>query len=66
MWMTFHLLNRGTKNKEGYKVVSNVVFLDIKKKSTTRKCRFFVDIQALCNFDTLLKHLPIKKARSFG
>lgn len=66
MWMTFHLLNRDTKNKEGYEVVSNVVFLDIKKKSTARKCRFFVDIQALCNFNTLLKHLPIKKARSFG
>lgn len=29
------------KNKEGYEVVSNVVFLDIKKKSAARKCRFF-------------------------
>lgn len=38
----FICLIEARKNKEGYEVVSNVVFLDIKKKSTTRKCRFFL------------------------
>lgn len=62
MWMTFHLLNRGTKNKEGYEVVSNVVFLEtLRKNQRHESVAFFVDIQALRDFNTLLKLLPIKK-----
>lgn len=40
MWMTFHLLNRDTKNKEGYEVVSNVAFLDIKKNQRHESVAF--------------------------
>lgn len=49
------------KNKEGYEVVSNVVFLDIKKKSTARKCRFFCRYTSPMQFWYTSKTLADKK-----